>query len=60
MGEAQRLLDAFADGQVEGHASLNQQLAEGAVLHKNQELFELPVSEYQSLARCQVMTYQKS
>ena len=51
---AYKLLQAFQDGEVEGRACVDNQIATGAAWRESQELFELPVSEYIHLQKCQV------
>ena len=51
---ANKLLQAFKDGEVEGRACIARQIAIGAAWRESQELFELPVSEYTQLQKCQV------
>ena len=51
---AYKLLEAFKSQEVEGRACVAKQLADGTAWRESQELFELPVSEYTQLHRCQV------
>ena len=54
--KAYKLLEAFSQGEVEGRACVTKQTAEGVAWRESQELFELPVSEYTQLQKCQVVS----
>ena len=54
VAKAYKLMEAFKAGEVEGRACVAKQIADGNALRESQELFELPVSEYSQLQRCQV------
>lgn len=54
MATAYELLEAFKGGEVEGRACVSKQIMDGNALRESQELFELPVSEFSPLQRCQV------
>ena len=47
-------MDDFLEGSVDGFPSLASLDAEGAGLRESQDLFELYVSDYVTLARCRV------
>ena len=51
---AYKLLEAFQTGEVEGRQCIAKQIAEGLSWRESQELFELPVMEYNDLQKCQV------
>lgn len=51
---AHGLLEAFRSGEVDGRANVAKQISDGNSLREFQELFELPVSEFTQLQRCQV------
>ena len=45
---------AFQEGGLKGHPSVKEMLEEAAGLREHQELFEITVSEFLPLTRCQV------
>ena len=47
-------MDGFLTGSVDGYPSLASMDAEGASLRESQDLFELYVSDYVTLARCRL------
>ena len=51
---AYAVMDGFLEGGVDGYPSLGDLQREAAELRECQELFELYVSDYVSLARCRV------
>ncbi len=51
---AYRLLDDFHHGHVDGHPSVTALMEEAEQLRKQQDLFELYVSDYIFLQRCMV------
>lgn len=51
---ANTVMDGFLDGGVDGFPSLSDLHTESTELRTCQELFELYVSDYVSLARCKV------
>ena len=56
MKPAFQVMDGFLAGSVDGYPSLASLDAEGAGLRESQDLFELYVSDYVTLARCRVRT----
>ena len=54
---AYKVIDGFMEGGVDGYPSLNDLQREAAELRESQELFELYVSDYVSLARCRVSPF---
>ena len=54
MEPAHAAIAAFQEGGLEGHPSVKEMLEEAAGLREHQELFEITVSEFLPLTRCQV------
>ncbi len=57
MAVAYSTIDAFEEKGVEDWPSVGAMLAEASVMRENQELFELHVSDYLPLIRCQVSKF---
>ena len=54
MEPAYAAIAAFQEGGLEGRPSVTEMLQEAAGLREHQELFEITVSEFLPLTRCQV------